>query len=77
LSEDAALDERRQWVDCPALAFGPPIVAAVWTGRHGLALALFMIARQPTSSTALPPAAFGLQEPPFGAYLPDPPTNAC
>jgi len=44
LSEDAALDERRQWVDCPALALAPPIVAAMWTGRHGLALALFMIA---------------------------------
>ena len=26
------------------LLLTPPIVAAMWTGRHGLALALFMIA---------------------------------
>jgi cardiolipin synthase len=57
------------------LLLAPPIVAAMWTGRHGLALALFMIAAATDVLDGAAARRFG-QETPFGAYL-DPIADKC
>ncbi len=57
------------------LALTPPIVAAMWTGRHGLALALFALAAATDVLDGAAARQFGL-ETPFGAYL-DPIADKC
>jgi cardiolipin synthase (CMP-forming) len=57
------------------LLLTPPIVAAMWTGRHGLALALFMIAAATDVLDGAAARRFGLSTP-LGAYL-DPIADKC
>ncbi len=57
------------------LLLAPPIVAAMWTGRHGLALALFALAAATDLFDGAAARRFGL-ETPLGAYL-DPIADKC
>jgi len=57
------------------LLLAPPIVAAMWTGRHTLALALFMLAAATDVLDGAAARQFGL-ETPLGAYL-DPIADKC
>ncbi|MGB7762071.1 MAG: CDP-alcohol phosphatidyltransferase family protein [Bryobacteraceae bacterium] len=57
------------------LLLAPPIVAAMWAGRNGLALALFMLAAATDVLDGATARQFGL-ETPLGAYL-DPIADKC
>ena len=57
------------------LLLAPPIVAAMWSGRHGLALALFMIAAATDVLDGAAARRFGLTTS-LGAYL-DPIADKC
>jgi len=57
------------------LLLAPPIVAAMWTGRHALAMALFALAAATDLRDGAVARRFGL-ETPFGAYL-DPIADKC
>jgi len=57
------------------LLLAPPIVVAMWSGRHGLALALFALASATDVLDGAAARRFG-QETPFGAYL-DPIADKC
>lgn len=57
------------------LLLTPPIVAAMWSGRHGLALALFALAAATDLLDGAAARRFGL-ETPLGAYL-DPIADKC